>query len=149
MLIPIESVTRQHEVRIRTGSTTTTWLYVDGVSTQGEVVSLLLNEGDLTYTAPRGRSVDARLPRHVTPVIVVTCVPGDTQVAEFANGTIQSGGSESLEFTLHTRVDLPEHVREDQIAAANFLERLLTWLSSEARRDGVELTFEAEIGPAS
>lgn len=149
MLIPIEGVTRQHEVRIRTGSTTTGWLNVDRVSVEGEVVSLSLNEGDLTYAAPRGRLLDARLPLGVAPVIVVTCVPGDTQEAEHANGTIQSGGSESLEFTVHTFVALPEHLREDQPAAAVFLERVLTWLSSEARSGGVDVTFEAEIGPQS
>lgn len=71
MLTPIESVTPRHQVRIRTGSTTTSWMYVDRVSDQGEVVSLLLNGGDLTYAAPRGRHVDARLPLDVEPVVVV------------------------------------------------------------------------------
>jgi len=73
-------------------------------------------------------------------------VTGDEQMANFMNATLQCGGSNKVEFSIATFIELPDGLKDaDEVAVEAYLISVFELIEKNFKEAG--LTFEAEIGP--
>ena len=72
---------------------------------------------------------------------------GDEQMNNFTNATLQSGGSNKVEFSIATFIDLPEGMKDaDEAVVEAYLRSVFELIEKNFKE--AHLTFEMEIGPA-
>lgn len=151
MLIPLENLTTRHEVRLRIGAQgLTPWLDVVDVDVAKRLITIDptgSRQSRMVYQLPLRRMIDARSPIYGArpPVIMSTGIPAGDQASSFQNATLQ--GNEVVAYSIATFVGLPAHVANSEADAAAFLKQTLEAIAEAARRDGIAVNFEIQVGP--
>lgn len=151
MLIPLESLTTGHEIRLPIGARgLSPWLDVVDIDVAKRLVTIDPTgnrQTQLIYQVPPTQKIDARSP--INParpaVAMMTGIPGDSQRTDFQNATLQ--GNEVVAYSIATFLDLPVHVANSEADTATFLSQTLEAIAEEARRDGITLHFDVQVGP--